>query len=110
LVDDGTGHLIEQMRLLHAKAYAEVENEDKRKAKQIAVSEAAHATKQDKPGSVSVDVAVDSEGEASSPARIRGNESPTDVRQNQTTDNRTKESQPLFKKQGVAISSSGNLP
>ena len=40
LVDDGSGHLLEQMRKLHAKAFAEVESEDKRKQKELAVKEA----------------------------------------------------------------------
>lgn len=41
LCDDGTGNVLEQMRLLHAKASAEITEEERRKKRRLAITEAS---------------------------------------------------------------------
>jgi len=41
LCDDGTGNIMGQMRELHAKASAEIVEQEKRKKRQLAISEAS---------------------------------------------------------------------
>lgn len=41
LCDDGTGDILQQMRLLHAKASAEIQEEERRKKRRMAITEAS---------------------------------------------------------------------
>ena len=41
LCDDGSGHIADKMRLLHEKAVIEIELEEKRRKKQMAITEAS---------------------------------------------------------------------
>lgn len=91
------------MRKLHAKAYAEVENEDKRKQKELAVKEAVHTGKTVKEpdvGPASIHAALGSIAEDGdvTPATL-GGESPLTVRA--TTDNKTKEASSLLRLHGL---------